>query len=344
MLHRPQKLSTTSSKLINVLLIIALILLATFPSCSAFSISGDGGKICSIASVTRTQHYNRYCSPKSSNNRANTAHRSTPGHTFTQLFHDANPSDDVSYNAAVPKSSLSCSSTSTTAANANAAQKLKWMLEVNPQQFIRRIISILRASTVGASYAVRTSWWCFPLILTLIPPYCFLVLDKAPRMPDWWPVLFCFDDMHPVYIALFLLSNVAYYISSVVLLRDRRHPQLLALFTFLAALASTFYHLFQSMGMRIVAETLSYIDHGVAIAAGMYFLHKCGLPRLGTTILGFSGLSFLAFYGDFYAPLHSIWHVCSAGAIVSWANDRLVRRQRYIGRELASKRRARLSK
>lgn len=201
---------------------------------------------------------------------------------------------------------------------------------------------LVRASLVGIRYALQSSWWCFPLILTLIPPYFFLVLGEAPTTPSWWPLQQVFDDMRPEYIALFLLSNAAYYASSAVLFRDRRrgvpHPPMLAWLTFIAGLASTVYHYYQSMGVTVAAEALAYVDHGIAISAGFYFLRKCGIPRLGTSVLGISGLSLFSFRGDKYPASHSLWHIMSALTIISWANDLVTKRKRYIARELSKKR------
>lgn len=207
---------------------------------------------------------------------------------------------------------------------------------------VRTTRRLVRASILGTRFALQTSWWCFPLILTLIPPYFFLVLGEAPTTPSWWPLQQVFDDMRPEYIALFLLSNSAYYASSAVLFRDRRrgvpHPLMLPWLTLVAGLASTVYHYYQSMGVTVAAEALAYVDHGIAISAGFYFLRKCGFPRLGTSVLGISGLSLFKFRGDQYPASHSLWHIVSALTIISWANDLVAKRKKYIARELSSKR------
>ena len=94
---------------------------------------------------------------------------------------------------------------------------------------------------------------------------------------------------------------------------------MLGLWILTAGLISTVFHSVQALGSYSVAESLCYIDHGVAISASFYFLDTCGLPSKRVLALGLAGLAALAFTYPSYAFLHSSWHFLSAAAATKWA-------------------------
>ena len=223
--------------------------------------------------------------------------------------------------------------TATPPALSDDINPLCWKLG-HPKNISRIVMVHLKA---GLKY-----WWCFPLTLLFVPLYAFLVVNKPPTMPSWWPMKTV--NICPLSTFLFLASNIAYFASGFVLLMERRifrkpHPRLLPELVFSSGTISAFYHAFQSCGSKIVAETLCYIDHGIAITTSFYFLQECGFPRIGTLALGIAGLVCLGFYpGNAYPTFHSIWHFISAAVIVRWANDSIVKRQKFISRELLRRR------
>jgi len=97
-----------------------------------------------------------------------------------------------------------------------------------------------------------------------------------------------------------------------------------------AGAVSTAYHSVQALGSYAVAQELSFIDHGVALSSGLYFLQRLGLPSWKTLAIGGAGLVSLANpVGGSYAGLHSLWHFLSASATVSWGFDGYKRN--YLG-------------
>ena len=93
---------------------------------------------------------------------------------------------------------------------------------------------------------------------------------------------------------------------------------------------SLLYHTFQSLGNVGIAESLCFIDHGVAMTSFCYFVTRCGMPSLKTLGIGIPSLALLLFPGDSYPVIHSLWHVASAGTTISWAFDGVERRRKFI--------------
>ncbi len=181
------------------------------------------------------------------------------------------------------------------------------------------------------------SWWILPMALSFVPIYCAIFKGTCASMPYWWPVV----KMNYIrqsrdaslIIGGFLFSNIAYFISGSILLQ--RFPfravengvlpikptkfSMLAVWILLAGTVSTIFHSVQALGSHAIAESLCYVDHGVAISACFYFFHTCGVPSKRVWALGIVGLAALIFTDPGYAILHSAWHFLSAAAATRWA-------------------------
>ena len=219
----------------------------------------------------------------------------------------------------------------------------------NLQCLFVRLQSIMRSSFKGAAVAIRQSWWCFPMIaVSALPIYSLLFLQEFARMPSFWE----FKDMShlktmPVLVSGFLASNIFYILSGLYLMdcipnRSKKSSHtartpLLGAMVFASGVVSLLYHAFQSLGGLNVAESLCFIDHGVAFSSACYFLAKCGMPSIKTLSIGVPSLLLLLFPGDSYPVIHSIWHAMSAGTTISWAFDGVDRRQRFISKTLQAR-------
>eukprot|EP00529_Nitzschia_sp_RCC80_P021250 CAMPEP_0113454908 /NCGR_PEP_ID=MMETSP0014_2-20120614/8105_1 /TAXON_ID=2857 /ORGANISM="Nitzschia sp." /LENGTH=416 /DNA_ID=CAMNT_0000346327 /DNA_START=236 /DNA_END=1486 /DNA_ORIENTATION=- /assembly_acc=CAM_ASM_000159 len=101
----------------------------------------------------------------------------------------------------------------------------------------------------------------------------------------------------------------------------------LALWIGTAGVVSTIFHSVQAFnGSRGFAETLCYIDHAVAITAGLYFWKTCGRPTTTVALIGAVSLVTLVVTEPAYALLHSSWHLLSAITATRWALDGYARR------------------
>eukprot|EP00567_Pseudictyota_dubia_P001366 CAMPEP_0197464810 /NCGR_PEP_ID=MMETSP1175-20131217/64216_1 /TAXON_ID=1003142 /ORGANISM="Triceratium dubium, Strain CCMP147" /LENGTH=339 /DNA_ID=CAMNT_0043000805 /DNA_START=92 /DNA_END=1111 /DNA_ORIENTATION=- len=212
---------------------------------------------------------------------------------------------------------------------------------------------LLLSSLSGAGLAFRQSWWCFPMSLALFPVYCLAVHGTHATTPSWWPMErldgIAAQPSAALLIGGFLLSNLSYLISGLYLtgaISQRRRQggeakigigaglssqPLLGGLVLACGLVSLVYHTVQAIGPHHAVEALFYVDHGIAISSFFYFLVQCGLPSRKTLLIGTAGITLLAIpAGEAYAFLHSIWHFLSAGATVSWANDRVERRKQFI--------------
>ena len=180
---------------------------------------------------------------------------------------------------------------------------------------------------------IASTWWLTPLVLCLVPLYTLCLFQCLPVTPDCWKLVQLQPFGHSVSsIGGFLLSNVVYFVSGGYLCYKSDTTRSLGLWTLLAGLVSTIFHSVQVVDYRL-AEALCYFDHGVAITSILYFVKTLGLPGLRTTVLSALGLVLLANpLPDLYLWLHSFWHVCSAGAALTWAMD-AARLQRTIVKE-----------
>mmetsp|Transcript_11698 Transcript_11698/g.21883 ORF Transcript_11698/g.21883 Transcript_11698/m.21883 type:complete len:409 (+) Transcript_11698:170-1396(+) len=223
-------------------------------------------------------------------------------------------------------------------------------------------------------FALEKCWWCIPMmILMAYPLYSLLVISRFPKMPSWWAIK---DVTHlqqmPVLCSGFLGSNLSYFISGSYLLGKRmtiaphvsnlpalsrqntkeqvvmknnpardiaRYYPTLGIMVIASGFISFVYHAFQSLGHLGVAETLCFIDHGVAFSSFCCFLKTCGFPSIRTLGIGIPSMALLLFPGDSYPLIHSIWHATSASATVSWALDGLQRRKEFISSTIQQKRR-----
>lgn len=102
---------------------------------------------------------------------------------------------------------------------------------------------------------------------------------------------------------------------------------------------SLLYHSFQAWGTSNIAESLCFIDHGLALSSGCCFLDRCGLPSSKTILIGIISLCMLSIGGDVYPIIHSFWHFGSASVTISWALDGSMRRKKYIVDTLQERRR-----
>ena len=101
----------------------------------------------------------------------------------------------------------------------------------------------------------------------------------------------------------------------------------LALWIGTAGVVSTVFHSVQAFnGCRGFAETLCYVDHAVAITAGLYFWKTCGRPTTTVALIGAVSLVTLVVTEPGYALLHSSWHLLSAITATRWALDGYARR------------------
>ena len=228
------------------------------------------------------------------------------------------------------------------------------------QSLLQHLRTIVSASLVGARFAISTSWWCFPFMITVYPLFHFLASGKPATSPSFWSMPVLSSLIHSpsagVVIGGFLLSNISYFLSGLYLLNViprldvrleapskrkltvKTEPgpgfsdnPLLGIMVILCGVCSVFYHTFQTIGPQYhaVAETFFFIDHGFAISTILYFLSLFGVPSRKTMAIGTAGLLMLAAGGlrgaEAYAWIHSLWHFFSAGASVSWAHDGLKR-------------------
>jgi hypothetical protein len=153
-------------------------------------------------------------------------------------------------------------------------------------------------------------------------------------MPSFWPLVTLDSVLHSPYASItlgtFLLSNIAYFVSGVYLYLRYHHfseatdrDPLLGGAVLTAGTVSTIFHTVQALGLTSVAESLCFIDHGVAISSVFYFFRRCGWPSKRTWVLSLTGLITLAIHEVGYAWLHSVWHLLSSSAAVIWARDGL---------------------
>jgi hypothetical protein len=162
-------------------------------------------------------------------------------------------------------------------------------------------------------------------------------------MPDWWQV-FNMDYIKKsqnasLVVGCFLFSNISYFLAGTYILN--RFPfqkagniyqptrfSMLGVWILVAGLVSVIFHSVQALGSYTVAEALCYIDHGVAISSGFYYVDTCGWPSRLTCAIGLAGIAALVLTYPGYAWLHSSWHLLSAAAATRWAiegHDRSLR-------------------
>lgn len=189
-------------------------------------------------------------------------------------------------------------------------------------------------------HLVRKYWWCFPMVLAFIPPYCVLFKGSCASMPDWWKVvnldhIFASDSANLI-IGQFLGSNVAYVFTGSYLLKRFRffgrsqsgsteiRPtefSMLGVWVLMAGLISTVFHSVQALGSYVLAENLCYLDHAVACSAILYFFKTCGIPSKTASVIGAVSLVTLVVSTPGYAWFHSTWHYLSAATATRWALD-----------------------
>jgi hypothetical protein len=182
------------------------------------------------------------------------------------------------------------------------------------------------------------SWWISPMFLALVPLYCAICKGTCAAMPHWWQLVnidyILKSDNAAMVVGCFLSSNIAYFLSGGYIVK--RFPfqaskqgdllpfqptkfTMLGVWILAAGLVSTIFHSVQALGAFQVAESLCYLDHGVAISAGLYYVDTLGLPSRRTLALGLASLVCLVVTYPGYAWLHSSWHFLSAAAAALWA-------------------------
>ena len=210
----------------------------------------------------------------------------------------------------------------------------------------RRIISGLPTAAMAVQTIINILgkfWWSLPLFsLAGFPLFSAITTGTYACMPEWWPVVCLkgiFGSSFWIVVSGFLASNVCYFLSGAYLLNrfkavtsgqnssigssnNNKRFLRLGLWILLSGLISTMYHSVQALvGVNAFAETLAYVDHGVALSAACYYLDVCGLPSKKVLGIGLTGLVCLAvcYNAEMYAILYSIWHGLSAAAATTWA-------------------------
>lgn len=231
---------------------------------------------------------------------------------------------------------------------------------------LRSIKSTGYATLQGTRLALRQSWWCFPMLVILFPIIC-IMNGSCAQMPSWW-AMSNLNHLHSSKIGHlictgFLFSNIFYFISGLHLLNvnplqrngsfcldshgskvgsgvtnNRGSDPILGWLVLSSGVISLLYHTFQTFGALNIAESLCFVDHGLALSSGCCFFDKCGMPSLKTWIIGMISLCLLAIEGDVYPIVHSLWHLGSAGVTISWACDGVERRSKFISESLQQKR------
>ena len=104
------------------------------------------------------------------------------------------------------------------------------------------------------------------MILALIPPYFALFCRTVPTMPSFWPLVKLVDSVIAGVIVMFLLSNIAYFVSGIYLFL-RYHLSILPNETsevafrdpllggsvLTAGTVSTVFHSIQALGSQTLA-------------------------------------------------------------------------------------------
>jgi len=194
--------------------------------------------------------------------------------------------------------------------------------------------------TTSIIRSIRKFWWCFPMFLALVPPYCVIFKGSYASMPDWWSVVdmdhIAASDNANWIIVPFLGSNIAYALSGIYLMNRFRFFKrsqngrlefrptkfsLLGVWVSMAGLISTIFHSVQALGSYALAENLCYLDHAVAGSAILYFFDTCGVPSKMASTIGAVALVALVVTTPSYAWLHSFWHYLSAATATLWALD-----------------------
>lgn len=208
------------------------------------------------------------------------------------------------------------------------SERYPWLISVGAQ--------ISKTSTTVSNVLVK-SWWHLPMLLALVPLYTVVFHGTYASMPHWWQVVnmeyIRKSQSAAIVIGGFLLSNIAYFVSGSYLVN--RFPfkpakkgllpiqptrfTMLGIWILLAGAVSTIFHSVQALGSYAIAESLCYVDHGVAISASFYYFKTCGLPSRKVFAIGIAGLAALVLTYPSYALLHSAWHFLSAAAATKWA-------------------------
>lgn len=214
---------------------------------------------------------------------------------------------------------------------------------------LRAIYIMLASLTSSITQSIRKYWWCFPMVLAMVPPYCAIVKGTYASMPDWWSVVnmdhIAASDNANWIIAPFLGSNIAYLMSGLYLMNRFRFFQrsksgglefrptrfsMLGVWVSVAGLVSTIFHSVQALGSYGLAENLCYLDHAVAGSAILYFFDTCGLPSKMASMIGGLAMITLVVSSPGYAWFHSSWHYLSAATATRWALDGYSRLSRSL--------------
>jgi len=149
----------------------------------------------------------------------------------------------------------------------------------------------------GVSFGVRQSWWTFPMLIILFPILSAFNGTYA-KMPSWWSFVHIDhlrnNKIGQLICTAFLLSNAFYFVSGLYLLNKvklrnlsfnaktsigsskdasaykARYP-MLGWLVLCSGMISLLYHTFQALGPLPVAESLCFIDHGLAISSFFLF-------------------------------------------------------------------------
>uniref|UniRef100_A0A7S0UDC5 Post-GPI attachment to proteins factor 3 n=2 Tax=Hemiselmis andersenii TaxID=464988 RepID=A0A7S0UDC5_HEMAN len=154
----------------------------------------------------------------------------------------------------------------------------------------------------------------FEFVGRMLPTAFFKQLGTPHKTPGW--------------VALFLLSNIAFPIAGIKILTSRREEKpnkMLAIFVFLVGIVSTTFHWNQcclGSGSPVV-HTWCLVDTTFSCVSGLvYIIHSWGTIRKRICALFAIAVMFLFDTSRFYTITHSIWHIMSAFVAYRLVRDR----------------------
>lgn len=246
-------------------------------------------------------------------------------------------------------SSLQVMTTGRISGRSRVATKSRDATSTSLDRSLQATYIMLASLTSSITQSIRKYWWCFPMVLAMVPPYCAIVKGTYASMPDWWSVVnmdhIAASDNANWIIAPFLGSNIAYLMSGLYLMNRFRFFQrsksgglefrptrfsMLGVWVSVAGLISTIFHSVQALGSYGLAKNLCFLDHAVAGSAILYFFDTCGLPSKMASLIGALAMVTLVISTPGYAWFHSSWHYLSAATATRWALDGHIRLSRSL--------------
>lgn len=179
-----------------------------------------------------------------------------------------------------------------------------------PRHLVIRAMDLMDLSVFSEGF--DQGYALFEFIGRRLPTAFFKELGTPHRTPMW--------------MAFFMLSNVAFPIAGIKILVSReRANRKLAIFVFLVGFISTAFHWSQcSLGSGSpVTHTWCLVDTTFSCVSGLaYLTHSWGTIRKRMIALFGLGIVLLFDTSKFYTITHSLWHVCSAYVAYRLVKDR----------------------